>query len=183
MDTYLKELEGSLRTVTDRLLEELRGVRSNRPSVGLVEDVKVEAYGQTLTVKEMGSLSVRPPRDIEVSVWDQSVLGAVAKAIESSKSGFSVSVQGNLVRVTLPAMTDERRAELSKLVKRMTEDVRIEIRNRRDDTNKKIRAAQDAGTVTEDQMFRSKDQIQKIVDAANQKAEQALEAKLAEIAE
>lgn len=183
MDTLLKELESNLKQSLDFLYAELQGVRSNRPSVGLVEDVKVDAYGQQLTVKEVGSLSVRPPRDIEVSVWDQSILNATAKAIESAKAGFSVSVSGTLIRITLPPLTDERRAELSKLVKKMVEASRITIRGHREEVNKKIRAAEDIGEMSEDQAFKGKEQVQKSVDVANKKIEAMLEAKIAELAE
>lgn len=183
MDTFLKELEAKLKESLDFLHGELQGVRSNRPSVGLVEDVRVEAYGQQLTVRELGSLSVRPPRDIEVSVWDPSILNPTAKAIESAKAGFSVSVSGTLIRITLPPLTDERRVELSKLVKKMVEASRITVRGHREDVNKKIRAAEDAGELSEDQAFKGRERVQKSVDAANQRIEAMLEAKIAELAE
>lgn len=165
---------------SDHLLGELKAVRSNRPSVGMVEDVRVEAYGQTMEVKQLGSLSIRPPREIEVNVWDHSVIGAVAKAIENAKMGFSVAVDGTTVRVTLPPLTDERRAELTKMVRKMTEEARIAVRGERDEAIKELKLQ--AG-ISEDQVFKSKAQIQKVVDAANEKIETALESKLQELGE
>lgn len=182
METILREVEAKLKDITSRLQADLQAVRSNRPSVGLLEEVKVEYYGQEMPVKALGSLSIRPPRDIEVSVWDKGAITAVAKAIETAKMGFSVSVDGSTVRVTLPPLTDERRAELSKLVKRMSEDSRIEVRGSRDEANKRLRAEEDAGA-SEDQVFKTKEQIQKAVDSANERIETLLAAKLKELVE
>jgi len=183
IENILKELEISLKNTAIHLKDELQAVRSNRPSVGLLEDIKVEAYGQEMQVKQLGSLSIRPPREIEVSVWDKSAVGAVAKAIEAAKAGFSVSTDGQTVRVSLPPLTDERRAELTKLVKRMSEDARISVRGERDEAMKKIKAAEESGGIGEDQAFKSKEQAQKLVDQANKEIEGHLGKKLEELGE
>ncbi len=183
MDIYVKELESGLQGVFERFHEELQGVRSNRPNPQLVENVSVEVYGQNLTIKEVGSLSVVPPRTIEVNVWDKSIVPTVAKAIEEAKSGLSVSNDGTTIRVNLPVLTDERRAEFSKLAKKIAESARIQVRGRRDDVMKKVKVAQDVKTLSEDQVFKGKEKLQKVVDGANGKIEAALEAKLKEISE
>jgi len=183
METFIKELEGALNAAVQKLHEELGGVRSNRPSVGLVENIMVECYGQAMPVKQVGSLGVRPPRDIEITVWDQSIVATVAKAIQDAKVGLSVSNDGNIVHATLPSMTDERRAEFSKLVKRMAEEARIKIRAHRDDVIKKIKAAEADKKLDEDAAFRGKEKVQKIVDETNKKVETMLEGKLKELAE
>ncbi len=183
MDVYIKELQTALQGAVQYFHEELQGVRSNRPNPQLVENVAVLAYGQNLTVKEVGSLSIVPPRTIEINVWDKTIVPTVAKAIEDAKSALSVSNDGSTIRVTLPALTDERRAEFSKLAKKIAETARIQIRGQRDDIMKKVKAAQDAKMVSEDQVFKGKERLQKVVDDANQKIESALEAKLKEISE
>lgn len=183
MDTYLKELETALKAATDRFHEDMQGVRSNRPSVGLVENIPVEAYGEQLTIKQVGSLSVRPPRDIEITLWDTSVTPAVMKAIEDSKSGLSVSNSGNIIRASLPQLTDERRAEIEKMVRKMSETTRIEIRTTRDETMKRIKAGEEAKAISEDQAFKGREQAQKLVDEANKRIEQVLEKKLTELGE
>lgn len=182
-EEILKDLEVKLNQTTSFLHSELQSVRSNRPSVGLLEDIRVDYYGQVMQIKQLASLSIRPPRDIEVSVWDKGAVGAVAKAIETAKAGFSVSNDGNIVRVSLPPLTEERKAELTKLVKRMSEDARIAVRGERDEANKKIKAAQDSGSATEDQAFKAKEQAQKITDAANKQIESYLNAKIGELSE
>jgi ribosome recycling factor len=183
MDTILKELEAKLKSLLSRYEEELKGVRTNRPSVGLLEDIKIEYYGQVMPLKQLASIAIQPPRDLAVSVWDKNAAGAVAKGIEMAKAGFSVSNDGSAIRVSLPALTDERRAELSKLVKKMTEETRISLRGARDEANKKARAAEEAKTMNEDQVFKTKEQVQKAVDQANKTVEAQLDKKLKEVAE
>ncbi len=182
-EILIKELETHLQAAVKHLEDELRAVRSNRPSVQLIEDIKVDYYGQPLTVKQLGSLAIQPPRDIAVSVWDKNAVGAVSKAIEAAKAGFSVSTDGNAVRVALPPLTDERRAELIKLIKKMTEETRIVVRHYRDDIIKKLKFAEDEKKVNEDQVFRTKEQIQKAVDQCNDRVEKALDGKIREISE
>ncbi len=183
MDTILKELESCLNQAVEHLKAELQGVRGNRPSVGLLEDIKVDYYGQALPLKQLGSLAIRPPRDIEINVWDKGAVGAVAKAVEAAKAGFSVANEGNIVRVSLPPLTNERRAELEKLVKKMTENSRIAVRNERDETIKKVKAAEEEGKLNEDNVFRTKEEIQKLVDKTNKNIESFLEVKIKELAE
>src|SRR3989344_3593608 len=99
MDTYSKELDNALRAVIERFLNELQGVRSNRPNPQLVEDIPVTAYDQTMTVKQMGSITIRPPRDILVTLWDASVMPTAAKAIEDGRPVPSVAQDGNTTRL------------------------------------------------------------------------------------
>lgn len=183
MDQFIKEIETALHGIIQKLEEEIRGVRSNRPSVQLVEDIKAEYYGQELPIKQLGSLNIRPPRDIEVHVWDKNAAAAVSKAIENAKMGFSVANEGTVVRVSLPPLTDERRAELMKLVKKMAETARIQIRGKRDDIIKKVKAAEDEKKLSEDQVFRGKEKIQKVVDDANKNVESLLDGKSKELQE
>jgi ribosome recycling factor len=183
MDQYLKELEGGLQMAIDHLKEEFQSVRSNRPSVQMVENIKVEAYDQTLTVKELGSLSIRPPRDIEISLWDQSIMPAVMKAIQDAGGGLSVGNSGNIIRASLPTLTNERREEFSKLAKKIAEQGKIAIRMRREEVNRKVKAAEEEGALSEDQAFKGKERIQKSVDEANKKVDAILDAKLSELAE
>ncbi len=183
MDTILKELEVKLKGLTGHLDEEVKGVRTNRPSVGLIEDIKVDYYGQIMPIKQLASISAQPPRDLVVSVWDKGAAPAVAKGIETAKAGFSVASEGSTIRVTLPPMTDERRTEMVKLVKKMAEETRISLRAARDEANKRVKAAEDSGEAREDEARRAKDQIQKLTDQANQTVEALVERKLSEIAE
>ncbi|MEY4731061.1 MAG: hypothetical protein RL681_7 [Candidatus Parcubacteria bacterium] len=183
MDIYSKELDSALRAVLERFVNELQGVRSNRPNPQLVEDLPVVAYNQTMTVKQMGSITIRPPRDILVALWDASVINTVAKAIQDGRPGLSVANDGNSIRVTLPALTDERREEFARLAKKMAETARIQIRTHRDEVMKKMKAAQDRKELTEDAAFKAKEAAQKVVEGVNAKVESQLASKLAELVE
>ena len=117
--------------------EQMAGIRSNRPSAKLVEDILVDYFGQKLPIKQLGSISVIPPREIQISIWDNQVINSVAKTIESSGLNVAANIDGNLIRINLPALSEERRQELVKLVKKEAEEARIKIRHSRDEQNKK----------------------------------------------
>lgn len=184
METYLKELDEAFKSIVSKLKEELKTMRSNRASVDLVEDLPVEAYGQTMSVKQLGSLSLGPQREIFITVWDKGVMGAVIGAIQNAKLGLSVSAQGEMIiRATLPSLSSERREELSKMVKKTVEEFRVQVRSRRDEVNKKLKAAEDKGELTEDDMATAKKLIQEATDKGNAEIEKILESKLKEIQE
>ena len=180
-EQILKDLEAALSGATQKLKAELGQIRGNRPSPDLVQDLRVNLYGQELSIRELGSLSVLPPLTLQIGVWDKNAVGAVVKAIESAHLGLSVTNDGNNVRATLSPLGNERREELTKLVKKTAEAARIQIRARRDDAMKRLRDAENEKAVTEDEAFRAKDKIQKAVDKANGDAEAAMSAKLNEL--
>jgi ribosome recycling factor len=183
METILGELHEGLKALIEHLKEELSGIRSNRPSVGILEKLPVSAYGQMMTIQELGSLAVRPPRDIEISIWDQSVTGAVMKAIQEANMGFSVANDGNLIRASLPQLSEERREEFMKLAKRTTDQAKIQVRSKRDDANKKAKAGEDEGILTEDQVFKTKEKIQEVTDKVNKEIDTLLEKKIQDLSE
>ncbi len=183
MEQIIKDIESSLRTLATGLKEELFNIRTNRPSAKLIENIKVDYMEQQLSIKQLGSISILPPREINVSCWDKDAAGPIAKAIEISGLGVSASADGSLVRITLPQLTDDRRRDLEKLVKSLTEQVKIRVRNSRDDSNKKIEAAFKAKMITEDQKFNGRKKIQNAVDKTNEEMESLLNAKIKEIGE
>lgn len=177
MDYLLKQFDVDLKAAGAHFKDECSGIRTNRPSSRLIEDVKVEYFGQMTPVKQLGSIMVVPPREMAVSVWDKGAVVEVAKAIEGARLGLSVSVDGLIVRLALPLLTDDRRHELIKLAKALAEKERIKIRGFRDDVNKKIKAQE----ADEDIQFRMKENAQKATDAANAVIEALLESKIKEI--
>lgn len=172
-----------MKVVAGKLGEELKMIRGNRPSVDLIENIKVSIYEQEMTVKQLGSISVVPPRGIQIAVWDKTAVGAVMKAIENAKIGLSVSNDGNNIIANLSALGDERREELSRIVKKTSEGFRIQVRARRDDAIKKLRDSEGEKEISEDEAFKAKEKIQKAVDEANKQIESAVEGKLRELAE
>lgn len=183
MDAYLKELDDRLKTIAAKFAEEIATVRSGRPSSELVGNIKFLYFDQPVTVNQMGTINVVPPRQIQITVWDKSAIPAVAKAIEDAQAGFSVAVNGNIINANLAALSNERREELIKLVKKTMESFRIEVRAAREVALKKMKGAEDEGKITEDDVKMGKEDIQKRVDAANAALEAALEKKVAELSE
>ncbi len=183
MDTYLKELDAALLAAIGTLKEELRALRSNRPSVEFIGDLSTDYFGAPTPVKQLGSLSVIPPREVRVSLWDKTAVQSVTKAIEEANAGFSVTTDGTTVRAMLSPLSNERREELSRTVKKTTEQFRIEVRSIRDDIMKKVRAAEDRSELTEDQLRSGKEKIEKRVKEANESIEKLLEEKIRELSE
>lgn len=177
MNSELKQFEAELKNIVAYYRAELSGVRANRPTPALLDAIQVSYFDQMVPLKQLGSISVIPPREMVVSVWDKSVLPAAVHAIEAARLGFAVAVDGQAIRLTIPPLNDERRGELIRLVKSMTEKERIKIRSMRDDINKKIKATE----TDEDMVFYLKEQVQKLVDEANQELERLVAVKVKEI--
>lgn len=179
----IKDLELKLKSIFDSFKQELLGIRTNRPTSKLVEDIKVDYLGQFLTIKQLGSISIVPPREIDISVWDKNAVGIVVKAIESSKLGVTANAEGNLIRINLPILTQERRDELGKLIKSIAEQSRIKIRASRDEANKKSEQIFKEKKISEDQKFKNKKDIQAAVDKINKEIDDLLAVKIKEINE
>ena len=178
-----KDVEVKLTVLVAGLKDGLSTIRTNRPSPRLVENISVQYLGAELTIRQLGSISIVPPREIDVSCWDKGAVPAVAAAIEKSGLGLTANVDGGLIRIYLPALTDERRNELVKFAKSITESTRIKIRNVRDDLNKQIEGEYKMKAITEDQKFKTREQVQKSVDKFNGEAETLLSQKIKEISE
>ena len=176
-EQYIKQLEETFRIIVMKLGEELGVIRGNRPSVELVEHVKVNYMDQMFTVQQLGSITIQPPRDILIQVWDKNTVGPVMKAIETAKIGLSTSNDGNVIRASLPALTDERREEFTKLIKKTSENYRIQVRTKRDEVMKDMKAA----GLNKDQEFKQKEKVQEKVDEVNKEIEELVEKKLKEI--
>jgi ribosome recycling factor len=182
-EQFIKDLETSLTGVVTKLKQDLGAIRGNRPSAELVQDVRVALYGQSLTIRELGSLSIMPPRTIQISVWDQNAVGAVMKAISDAHLGLSTTNNGNNILATLSPLGNERREEMTKLVKKTAEGARIQVRGKREETIKRMKDAESKKEITEDESFKGKEKVQKAVDKANADVEAAVNIKLAELGE
>ena len=173
---YLKELEQKFNNLALKFKDELSSVRTNRPTPKLVDSIKVEYAGQFLAVNQLGSISVEPPRSIIVTPWSTDSAPSIVKAIEAANIGVGAAQQGNVVRITLPELTEERRQELIKLVRKMAEETRIRMRIERDEVNKTINQE-----VDKNEKFRAKEALQKLVDKFNQEVDEVINAKIQEI--
>jgi ribosome recycling factor len=183
MDSLKRDLEQKARQALEGLREELRGLRTNRPSPSLVEDIEVEYAGSRLRIREMGTIAVLPPRDLQVTFWDKTAVAPAAKAIQESPLRLSPVIDGMTLRLKLPALTEERRTELTRLVKSTAEKVKIKVRGLREDAMKQVEAAFKAKEIGEDQKFKTKESVQKVVESLNRDIESAVETKVKEVME
>ena len=182
-EQFVKDLEAGLSAVTQKLKQDFGQIRGNRPSPDMVQDIKLNLYDQTLSIRELGSLSILPPRTIQITVWDANAVGAVMKAIEGAHLGLSTNNDGVNIRATLSPLGDERREEMTKLVKKTAEAARIQIRTRRDETMKHLKDGENKKEITEDEVFKAKERVQKATDKANGEVETMVKNKLAELGE
>ncbi len=181
MANPVEDFKKGIAFVLQECKRELGGVRANRPSSALIEDIKVGYYGEMTPLKHLGSVTVTPPRELTVQLWDAGAVAPAAKAIESSTLGLTANVEGNAIRIFLPELSAERREELVRHVKKLAEQYRIQVRQHREAANKGIESQLAASEIGEDQKFRSRDEVQKVTDQANKDIEHTLAAKIKEI--
>jgi ribosome recycling factor len=178
-----KDLENDLAVVTGKLKQDFGQIRGNRPSADMVQDIRVNLYDQSLSIRELGSLSVLPPRTLQITVWDSGAIPAIMKAIDDAHLGLSTNNSGNEIRATLSALGDERRDEMTKLVKKISEGTRIQVRGKREEAIKRLKDAEGRKEITEDDAFKGKEKIQKATDKANAEVESLVKGKIEELGE
>jgi len=143
---------------------ELAKIRTSRASPALVEDIEVNAFGQKFPLKQLGSISTPSTNQIVIQPWDSSYIEPIEKAISQSGLGMSAVVDKTVIRLNLPLLTEEYRNALSKTLGEKAEQCKQTIRHQREDAWNKIQAAQKAKELSEDEKFRGKDELQKVVD-------------------
>lgn len=173
MPTALKEdLKKRMTTACDIFVEELKGLRTGRASTQLLEPVIVEAYGSKMPLTQVGSITVMESRLLGVQVWDSGLVRSVDKAIREAGLGLNPSIDGNLVRVPLPDLTQERRQELVKLAHKYAEGARISIRGVRRHGMDNIKKQVKSKEMSEDEEKRTAEDIQKLTDSFIQKIDE-----------
>ena len=163
------------------LKEEFSGLRTGRANAGLLEPVRVEAYGSASPLSAVAAISVPEPRMISVNVWDKGMVVAVEKAIRNANLGLNPIVDGQTLRIPVPPLTEERRKDLVKLAGKYTEQQKIAVRNVRRDANDDFKKAEKAGEISQDEQKKLEADIQKETDAAIKRIDEALKTKEQEI--
>jgi ribosome recycling factor len=165
-----------------RFLEgELAKIRTSRASPALVEDIEVNAFNQKFTIKQLGAISTPQTNQIAIQPWDTSYIEPIEKAISQSGLGMSCVVDKDLIRLNLPMLTEEYRLSLNKILNEKAEQTKQTIRRQREDCWNKIQAAQKAKELSEDDKFRGKDELQKVVDDYQEKIKNLVEKKKNEL--
>lgn len=167
----------------EALRRDFTSVRTGKASASLLDTVRVEAYGSMVPVNQVASISTPEPRLLVVQPWDQGMIGPIEKALQASELGLNPSNDGKIIRVPIPALTEERRKEYVRLLNRMTEEGRVAVRQARKDANDAIKQRQKDGEISEDEARREQDAIQKLTDRYIQQMEEILKNKEAEVME
>lgn len=163
------------------LKEEFAGLRTGRANAGLLEPVRVEAYGSTSPLNAVAAISVPEPRMITVNVWDKAMVIPVEKAIRQADLGLNPIVDGQTLRIPVPPLTEERRKDLVKLAGKYAEQQKIAVRNVRRDANDDLKKAEKAGDISQDEQKKMETEVQKDTDAAIKRIDETLKTKEQEI--
>ena len=183
----VKDVDANAKSRMDKVLSDLQhemaGVRTGRASVSLLDNVKADYYGTMTPLNQLATLHVPEATMITVQPWDVSQIGIIEKAIRSSDLGLNPSNDGKLIRVPIPALTEERRKDLVKKVHHIAEDHRVAMRNVRRDSNEHIKKLLKDKLISEDEDRRAHDEIQKLTDAYIQRLDNAVKSKEKEMME
>lgn len=176
-----KDLERRMDGAIASLQTELQGLRTGRASVNLLDSVQVAAYGSSMPLSQVGSVSIMDSRMIAVNVWDKGLVGATDKAVREAGLGLNPVVDGQTLRIPIPPLNEERRVELTKVAGKYAEAARVSVRNVRRDGMDSLKKMEKDGDISEDDHRSLSDEVQKLTDSYVGKVDDALKAKEAEI--
>ena len=182
-EKLLKDLEEKMNKTLKTLQGDFNKVRTGRASLALFDDILVDYYGTPTPLKQMATLSVPESRLIIIQPWDLNMIGEIEKAILKSELGVTPTNDGKVIRITIPRLTEERRRELVKIIKKMGEGGKVAIRNIRRDANDDLKDMEREKLVSKDELHQNLDKIQKVTDGFIAKIDEALDAKEKEILE
>ena len=180
-DARLNEFSRRMDGALEALQKEFAGLRTGRASAHLLDQIKVQAYGNLMPLNQVGTVNVPEPRMITVQVWDRGQVREVEKAIRDAGLGLNPASDGQLVRVPIPELSQERRTELSKIAHKYAEQARVAVRNVRRDGMEFLKKQEKDGKISEDEHRKLHDEVQKLTDGHVKKVDDALAAKEKEI--
>lgn len=175
------DLEKRMNGALEALRKEFSGLRTGRASTSLLEPITVSAYGSDMPLNQVAALSVPEPRMISVQVWDKGMVAAVEKAIRTADLGLNPAVDGTLIRVPLPELSEERRTEIAKVAGRYAEQARVAVRNVRRDGMDQLKKAEKDGEISKDEHHKTGEQVQQLTDNTIKQINDLLAQKEAEI--
>ncbi|MDY0883032.1 ribosome recycling factor [Dongia soli] len=177
LDEFSRRMDGAV----EALRKEFAGLRTGRASTHLLDQVMVNAYGSNMPINQVGTVSVPEPRMITVQVWDRGMVSAVEKGIRDAGLGLNPASDGQLVRVPVPELSQERRTELAKVAHKYAEQARVAVRNVRRDGMDMLKKSEKDGDISQDEHRGLSDQMQKLTDDHIKRVDEALAAKEKEI--
>ena len=182
-ETVFQKFKDDMETSVVNLSKSFSRVRTGRASVALLDGIKVDYYGAATPIAQVANISVPESRQILIVPWDVSVITAIEKAIQKSDLGLTPSNDGKAVRLAIPQLTEERRKDIVKSVKKMAEEGKINLRNARRDANEELKSMKKGNQISEDELFTFQVEVQKLTDQYIEKIDKILAAKEKEIME
>ncbi|MCY0887236.1 MAG: ribosome recycling factor [Alicyclobacillaceae bacterium] len=182
-ESIVKDAETRMEKAVSAMKRELASVRAGRATPAMLDKVMVSYYGSPMPVNQVASVTSPEPRLLIISPWEKTMLAEIEKAIQKSDLGLNPSNDGSVIRIAVPALTEQRRQELAKQVKKIAEEGRVAVRNVRRDANDELKKSEKSGEVSEDEIRRLMDQVQQRTDKAIAEIDHALSAKEQELLE
>jgi ribosome recycling factor len=183
VDEIFEDLKERMGKSIDSLKREYSRLRTGRASVSLLDGIRVSYYDTPTPLNQMASLAIPEPRLIVIQPWDKTAIGDIEKAILKSELGLTPMNDGKIIRIAIPPLTEERRKELVKVARKMSEDNKVAIRNIRRDANDMLKDLKTEKEITEDDLYRSQDEVQKLTDDFISQVDELCAAKEKEILE
>ncbi|OHA16238.1 MAG: ribosome recycling factor [Candidatus Taylorbacteria bacterium RIFCSPLOWO2_02_FULL_43_11] len=181
MSYNFSNFKSAVKTVEDWVVKEFGGIRTGRATPAILDNVSVEVYGSRMPIKQVASVSIEDPRTLRIAPYDNSQIKAVEKSITAANLGLSVSSDERGLRVAFPELTSERRTSLLKVAKEKLEQAKVSIRKHRDESVRDVDEKEKKKEISEDDKFRSKAELQKLVDEANRKMDELYSKKEKEV--
>jgi ribosome recycling factor len=179
----IKDVNDKMEASIEALKRELMKIRTGRASLALLDGIKVNAYGSQMPIEQVGTMTIPENNMIAIKPWDPQVLSMIEKAILASDLGLTPANDGNVIRLTIPPLTGERRAELVRQVKKIGEEYKVAVRNVRRDSNDALKKLKKDKEISEDDMFRLQDETQKVTDSFITMIDSIVEGKEKEVME
>ena len=177
----MKELQKKLQAQMDKTIEALKfefsTIRAGRANAQMLDKIRVDYYGTPTPINQIGSISVPEPRTLVINPWDKSAMKDIETAIRNSDLGLNPTNDGEVIRLNVPALTEERRKELCKQAKKASEEFKVRLRNERRDANDKLKKLEKEGEITEDDLKKAQDNVQKMTDKYTKEVDVLLEVK------
>jgi len=183
VNDIVADLRSGLDGSVESLQRELAKRRTGRANVAILDGIKVEYYGTKSPLNQVASVQVPDPRLITIKPWEKSMVQAIEKAIQQSSIGLTPSSDGELIRIPIPPLTEERRKELVKDVRRVSEDAKVALRNQRRDANEMLKEAEKGKDISEDELRRGLAKVQEVLDEYVKKVDDLMATKEKEILE
>lgn len=164
MKALQKDLQAKMEKTIEALKYEFTTIRAGRANAQMLDKVRVDYYGTPTPINQVGAISVPEPRTLMINPWDKTAMADIEKAIRNSDLGLNPTNDGQVIRISVPALTEERRKELAKKANKVSEEFKVRIRNERRDANDKLKKMEKEGSITEDELKKGQDDVQKLTD-------------------